>query len=115
MIGAILAKCLGRSGEADHVLETGMRRFPENLDIAMECAGSPVAAGDWDKSFRRWTELALRFPDNSRISDARGDAELHIQINCNLGAGAACDFCATSCWKILLRDRRSSFINIPGF
>lgn len=53
---------LGRLDEADALLQSAMRRMPDDMTVLLEWGRVAEAREDWAESYRRWNSLRTRHP-----------------------------------------------------
>jgi tetratricopeptide (TPR) repeat protein len=66
--GARALMGMGRTGEADAVLEAAASRFADNREIAIQRARLAVSRRDWDEVDRRWAQARAAFPADFDIA-----------------------------------------------
>lgn len=60
-------RALGQMEKAEAVLGEGMKRFPNNIGIAVSHAQAAQRRGDWAAALSRWQALRRDFPDRPLI------------------------------------------------
>jgi len=80
MVGFVWTKYLGRIDEAETLLLTGMRRFPDDIAIARQYARAADYRQDWGEALRRWDALAARWPNDRTILEGRGETEARRRL-----------------------------------
>jgi hypothetical protein len=80
MLGFVLTKYLGRIDEAEGVLLTGMKRFPNDIAIARQYARAADYRQDWGEALRRWDVLLARWPSDRTVLEGRGETEARQRL-----------------------------------
>jgi predicted Zn-dependent protease len=68
----------GKLREAERVITEGARRFPNNIDIAIDFARSAEASNIWKLAVSRWTKIAKTWPDDPRPREALAEAKRRV-------------------------------------
>lgn len=66
-VGAAAYRQLGRSVDAEKLLERAIAQIPPNVHVLSEYAFAAQDRGDWVLADQRWTEAMLRFPDEPSV------------------------------------------------
>jgi Flp pilus assembly protein TadD len=78
-LGGALSK-LQRHEEAEAILQQGLERFPEDVNLLANAAWAAVGRGDATVSRRRWAELVRRAPNDAALRSAASEAEMHVRL-----------------------------------
>jgi tetratricopeptide (TPR) repeat protein len=62
-LGVVALRALGRTAEAELVLETAIQHFPEEGRLRFEYAVAAAERADWAAAAERWEALRARFPE----------------------------------------------------
>ncbi len=81
MAGFVLTRHLGMYNEAETVLLDAMRRFPDEIDIAVQYARVAHFRQDWEEAMRRWDALLVRWPEAQEVVDGRGETETRRRLS----------------------------------
>ena len=81
MLSFCLMRYLGKADEAECVLVDAMRRFPDDVDIAVQHARVADYKRDWAEAMRRWDALVARWPNVESIREGRGETEARLRFD----------------------------------
>ena len=63
--GVVALRTAGRRDEAESLMAEALGRFPDNPHLHFDHGFAANAQGDWIEAARRWTEIRMRFPDQT--------------------------------------------------
>jgi tetratricopeptide (TPR) repeat protein len=81
MLGFVLMRYLGQLDEAEAILTDGMRRFPNDMDVATQHARVADFRQDWPEAMRRWDALGTRWPTAQAVLEGRGETEARLRFS----------------------------------